>query len=99
MSELNRRYDEMLPTLPAERAVFEAIFRHEEPDGTIWIYHLGLVGEHGSGLTETAPIDQVHAAYSRTVKEPGWERLDPKLMLTPAHLRDQMQHWGKTGQP
>jgi hypothetical protein len=44
MQMLNDRYDENLLALPAERAVFEATFRHTEADGSTWIYHLGLMG-------------------------------------------------------
>jgi hypothetical protein len=97
MSMLNDRYDECLETLPAERAVFEATFRHEEADGSTWIYHLSLMGKDGAGLDESHPVDAAHADYNRRVKERGWEELIPKLMLTPAHLRDAMVHWGETG--
>ncbi len=94
---LNDRYDACVETLPAERAVFEATFRHEEADGSTWIYHLSLMGEDGGGLDESNPVDAAHAGYSRSVKEPGWEELIPKFMLTPNHLRDAMIQWGKTG--
>jgi hypothetical protein len=97
MQMLNDRYDENLLALPAERAVFEATFRHTEADGSTWIYHLGLVGAGGGGLDESIPIDADHAAYSRRVKQPGWEELTPKFMLTPNHLRDAMAEWGRTG--
>ena len=97
MSMLNTRYDECLETLPAERAVFEATFRHEEADGTTWIYHLSLMGRDGAGLDESHQVDAAHADYNRRVKERGWEELIPKLMLTPAHIRDAMVQWGETG--
>jgi hypothetical protein len=97
MSMLTERYDECLETLPAERAVFEATFKHREADGSLWIYHLALMGEDGSGLDESHPVDAAHAAYSRRVKEPGWEEIEPMFMLTPAHLRDVMQRWGASG--
>lgn len=97
MQELHDRYDEMLPALVNERAVFEATFHHQEADGSRWIYHLSLIGEDGAGLDETVPIDATHAAYSREVKEPGWEELRPELMLTPAHIREVMALWGRTG--
>ncbi|MBO0895287.1 MULTISPECIES: DUF6176 family protein [Arthrobacter] len=97
MTMLNSRYDECVETLPAERAVFEASFRHEEADGSTWIYHLSLMGEDGSGLDESNPVDAAHADYNQRVKERGWEELIPKFMLTPAHLRDAMVHWGRTG--
>lgn len=98
MSVLNDRYDECLDSIPAERAVFEATFRHEEADGSTWIYHLSLMGTDGAGLDESNPIDADHAAYSRQVKEPGWEELTPKFMLTPNHIREAMIEWGRTGQ-
>lgn len=97
MSMLTQRYDECVETLPAERAVFEATFKHREADGSLWIYHLALMGEDGGGLDESNPVDAAHAAYSRRVKEPGWEELEPMFMLTPAHLRDAMQRWGGSG--
>ncbi len=97
MSMLTDRYDECLEALPAERAVFEATFRHTESDGSVWIYHLALMGVNGGGLDESHPVDAAHAAYSRRVKEPGWEELEPMFMLTPAHLRETMQQWGDTG--
>jgi hypothetical protein len=97
MKMLNDRYDESLAAIPAERAVFEATFRHTEGDGTTWIYHLSLVGENGGGLDESHQIDADHAAFSRRVKEPGWEELQPKFMLTPAHILANMTAWGRTG--
>lgn len=97
MSMLTDRYDECLQTLPAERAVFEATFRHREADGSLWMYHLALVGENGSGLDESHPVDADHADYSRRVKEPGWEELEPMFMLAPTHLRSAMQQWGTSG--
>lgn len=97
MSMLTERYDECLETLPAERAVFEATFKHREADGSLWIYHLALMGGDGSGLDESHPVDVAHAAYSRSVKEPGWEEIEPMFMLTPAHLRESMQRWGRSG--
>ncbi len=97
MTMLTDRYDECLDTLPAERAVFEATFRHREADGSLWIYHLALMGEDGGPLDESNPVDAAHAAYSRRVKEPGWEELEPMFMLTPAHLLEAMRQWGATG--
>lgn len=98
MSVLNDRYDECLATIPAERAVFEATFRHQEADGSTWMYHLSLVGVNGGGLDESNPIDATHAAYARQTKEPGWEELTPMFMLTPTHIRDAMIEWGRTGE-
>jgi hypothetical protein len=65
--------------------------------GPLWIYHLTLMGEDGGDLDESPPVDAAHAAYSRRVKEPGWEELEPMFMLTPAHLRDAMRAWGTSG--
>ena len=97
MGMLTARYDECLETLPAERAVFEATFRHREADGSLWIYHVALVGEDGGGFDESNAVDADHAAYSRRVKEPGWKEIEPMFMLTPSHLRAAMQRWGATG--
>ena len=97
MSMLTDRYDEVLETLPAERAVFEATFKHREADGSLWVYHLTLMGATGGGLDESNPVDAAHAAYSRRVKEPGWEEIEPMFMLTPPHLREAMEQWGATG--
>ena len=97
MQLLNDRYDESLACLPAERAAFEATFRHTEADGSTWIYHLSLVGENGGGLDESNAIDADHAEYSRRTKEPGWQELTPKFMLAPAHILEAMTTWGRTG--
>lgn len=97
MSTLTERYDECLETLPAERSVLEATFKHREADGSLWTYHLALTGEAGSGLDESYPVDAAHASFSRRVKEPGWEEIEPMFMLTPTHLRDAMQRWGASG--
>lgn len=97
MSMLGNRYDEVLEALPAERAVFEATFRHVDADGATWIYHLALMGREGHGLDESNPVGEAHADYSRRTKEPGWEELEPMFMLTPAHLRDAMEQWADTG--
>lgn len=96
MEVLHERYDEVLESIPAERAVFEATFKHREAYGSTWIYHLSLMGE-GGGLDEQFPIGATHADFSRRVKEPGWEELEPMFMLTPGHLRDAMVAWGATG--
>ena len=97
MNMLNSRPDELQQGLAAERAVFEATFRKFEADGSTWIYHLALTGEESDGLDESIPIDADHAAYSRSVKEPGWEELEPRFMLTPNHLLEAMKHWAATG--
>ena len=97
MEMLNDRYDESLAVISAERSVFEATFRHEEADGSLWIYHLSLTGENGGGLDESHQIGADHAAFSRRVKEPGWEELEPKFMLTPGHILAAMTTWGHTG--
>lgn len=97
MAMLTDRYEECVATLPAERAVFEATFKHREADGSLWIYHLALMGEAGGGLDESHPVDAAHAAYSTRVTEPGWEEIEPMFMLTPRHLRDAMQKWGASG--
>ncbi len=54
------------------------------------------MGEDGGGLDESIPVDADHAAYSRRVKEPGWEEIEPMFMLTPRHLRAAMEQWGET---
>lgn len=97
MNMLNSRPDELQEGLPAERAVFEATFRSIEADGSTWIYHVALMGEESGGLDETLPVDADHAAYSRSVKEPGWEELEPHFMLTPKHLLEAMKRWAATG--
>lgn len=99
MSMLNSRPEELQAALPAERAVFEATFRSREADGSTWIYHLSLMGRGSGGLDETIPIAAEHGTYSRRVKEPGWEELEPFFMLAPAHLVSQMKKWAATGKP
>lgn len=98
MTMLTDRYDEVMTALPAERAVFEATFRHREADGSTWIYHLALMGENGGGLDETRPAGAAHASYSRRVKQAGWEELEPMFMLAPPHLTAAMEQWGATGE-
>lgn len=97
MNMLHDRYDECVETLPAERAVFEATFRHTEADGSVWMYHFSLMGETGGGLDTSNPVDAEHDAYARRTKERGWEDLTPKFMLAPSHIREVMHHWGETG--
>jgi hypothetical protein len=97
MHMLTERYAESVTALEAERSVLEATFRHVESDGSTWIYHFALVGENGSGLDESNPVDAAHAAYSRSVKEPGWEELEPRFMLAPTHLIETMSRWALTG--
>ncbi|MTD16927.1 hypothetical protein GIS00_23615 [Nakamurella sp. YIM 132087] len=99
MQELTDRYDECLDTLPAERAAFEATFRHTEADGSEWMYHLQLIGEDGRGLDTSNPVDAAHEAWARRVKEAGWEELRPVFMLAPQHIMDALTHWGRTGTP
>lgn len=97
MGMLNSRPQELQEGLSAERSVFEATFRSQEADGSTWIYHLALSGGGGGANDENIPVDADHAAYSRRVKEPGWEELEPLFMLTPSHLLHQMSEWAETG--
>lgn len=97
MNMLNSRPEELQESLPAERQVFEATFRHIEVDGSTWIYHLSLMGEDGAGNDETRPVDAALVAYSKQAKEPGWEELEPKFMLTPSKLLDSMKRYADTG--
>lgn len=97
MQMLTDRYDECLAGLPAERAVFEATFKHTEADGSVWMYHLSLMGTGGGGLDTSNPVDAAHEAFARRTKERGWEELTPKFMLTPDHLRRAMISWAETG--
>lgn len=97
MQMLTDRYDECLETLPAERGVFEATFKHTEADGSVWMYHLSLMGRNGGGLDTSNPVDAAHEDYARRTKESGWEELTPKFMLAPEHLRRSMIRWGETG--
>lgn len=97
MQMLTARYDECLATLPAERAAFEATFRHTEADGSVWVYHLSVIGVDGGGLDTSNPVDAEHEAYARRVKERGWENLKPVFMLGPQHIVDAMAQWGRTG--
>lgn len=98
MQMLTDRYDECLETLVAERACFEATFRHTEADGSVWMYHLQLMGEDGGGLDTSNPVDAEHDARARQVKEAGWEDLRPVFMLAPQHIMDAMAKWGRTGE-
>ncbi|MGC2939465.1 MULTISPECIES: DUF6176 family protein [unclassified Brevibacterium] len=98
MGMLNSRPDELQESLPAERQVFEATFRHTEADGSTWIYHLSLMGEDGRGNDESIPIDAAHVAFSKKAKEPGWEELEPRFMLTPTPLLESMKRYAEFGQ-
>ena len=97
MQMLTDRYDECLATLPAERAAFEATFKHTEADGSVWMYHLSLMGEGGSGLDTSNPVDAAHEDYAKRTKHRGWEELTPLFMLGPSHITDAMAEWGRTG--
>lgn len=98
MRTLTERHGECEATLSAERAAFEATFLHVEADGSTWIYHLTLAGEDGCGLDPDArDIDRTHIDYAMRAKMPGWEELEPMLMLTPDHIRASMKRWGQTG--
>lgn len=97
MAVLNDRYGEHEVALSNERQVFEATFKHREADGSLWMYHVSLMGTESEGLDESRPLDALHAAYSRSVKQPGWEELTPMFMLTPEHINNVMTQWGRTG--
>ncbi|XAS69122.1 DUF6176 family protein [Micrococcaceae bacterium Sec5.7] len=97
MAAINDRYDEHEEALSNERQVFEATFKHQEADGTLRIYHVSLMGTNGGGLDESLQMSADHGAYSRRVKQPGWEELTPKFMLTPQHIGAVMTQWGRTG--
>ncbi|MBK5250017.1 MAG: hypothetical protein JJE50_11430 [Actinomycetales bacterium] len=98
MQMLHERYAQCQETLPAERAAFEATFRHTEADGSEWMYHVSVVGEGGSGLDTSIPLDAAHESYARRVKEGGWEELTPAFMLGPQPLLDAMARFGRTGE-
>ncbi|WP_235857100.1 DUF6176 family protein [Occultella glacieicola] len=98
MQMLTDRYAECQATLPAERAAFEATFKHTEADGSVWMYHLALLGTDGSGLDTSNPVDAAHEAFARRVKERGWEELTPMFLLAPAPILDALTRFGRTGQ-
>ncbi|GAA1212422.1 DUF6176 family protein [Rhodoglobus aureus] len=97
MNALNDRYEEHEAAVSSERQIFEATFKSTEANGQVWIYHLSLMGAEGAALDGQLPMGADHAAYSRRAKEPGWEELEPKFMLTPLHLRELMEKWAATG--
>ncbi|MGO1174026.1 MAG: DUF6176 family protein [Actinomycetaceae bacterium] len=98
MAMLHDRYDECEASMAADRAAFEATFLGREADGSLWMYHLSLVGEEPD---EPAPssrsIAADHEAYARRTKERGWEELTPTFMLAPPHIREAMRQWGTSG--
>ena len=97
MQMLTDRYEECLATLPAERAAFEATFKHTEADGSVWMYHLSVMGVNGAGLDTSNPVDAAHEDFAKRTKERGWEELTPLFMLGPAHITEAMAQWGRTG--
>jgi hypothetical protein len=97
MQMLHDRYDECQQTLVTEHAAFEATFRHVEADGSTWMYHLSLIGESGSGLDTSIPVDAAHDAWARRTKHAGWEELEPIFLLAPQHILDAITTWGRTG--
>jgi hypothetical protein len=99
MRLLHDRYDECLAAIPDERAVFEATFTHTESDGSVWMYHLSLMGEDSPGLDVSNPIGRDHLEQAMRTKHKGWEELRPHFMITPSHLAEQFEQWGRTGRP
>ena len=97
MQMLTDRYDECLATLPNERAAFEATFKHTEADGSVWMYHLAVMGTEGGGLDTSNPVDAAHEDYAKRTKERGWEELQPLFMLAPTHITEALASWGNTG--
>jgi hypothetical protein len=98
MQMLNDRRDECVATLSRERAPLQAIFFNTESDGSRWMYYLTLVPEDGPEFDpEGSDIDVAHADYGARVKMPGWEELEPKLLLLPDHIRDAMLQWSQDG--
>lgn len=66
MTALGDRYEEHEAALSNERTVFEATFRHDEADGTTWMYRLSLIGVDGDGLDESL---QMGADHARTLRD------------------------------
>ena len=97
LNMLNARPLEVQAGLSAKRAVFEATFRNVEADGSTWIYHLAVIGAASGQIDESIPVDGDHAAYSRSVQEPGWEELEPRFMLAPTPLLKMMKRWAQDG--
>ena len=97
MQMLTDRYEECLATLPNERAAFEATFKHTEADGSVWMYHLAVMGTEGGGLDTSNPVDAAHDDYAQRTKHRGWEELTPLFMLGPSHITKAMAEWGRTG--
>jgi len=98
MQMLHDRYDECLDTLSRERTAFEATFKHTEADGSVWMYHVSLMGVSGGGLDLSNPVDAAHEAFAREVKEPGWEELTPMFMIAPRHILEELETFGEIGQ-
>lgn len=98
MQMLTDRYEECLATLPRERAAFEATFKHTESDGSVWMYHLAVMGKGGAGLDTSNPVDAAHEDFAKRTKERGWEELTPLFMLGPQPIIDAMARFGRTGE-
>ncbi|MEP6478225.1 MAG: DUF6176 family protein [Rhodoglobus sp.] len=97
MQMLTDRYEECVATLANERAAFEATFKHTEADGSVWMYHLAVMGTEGGGLDTTNPVDAAHEDFAKRTKERGWEELQPLFMLGPTAIIDAMARFGRTG--
>ena len=102
MAMLNERHEECITTLDRDRMAVEVIFRRRDDDSE-WLYWFSLQGdsapENADAVPESErlPIDHDHIGFSRRCKEPGWEELEPQLLLLPAPVRDAVLTWAKAG--
>lgn len=88
MQLLNDRHAECEATLPSERMAFEAIFRHNDEDGTEWMYHLSVYGTGAGVLDESTALNAEIAELSRECKgRGGWEVLAPQVLFAPSAVR------------
>ena len=86
MQMLNDRLDEAVDTLGRERMAIEIVFRSKEQDGD-YLTWVTVQGQGESVDTSTHPLDIDHLSYDKRVREPGWTRGEPQLLLLPDPVR------------
>ena len=93
MQMLNDRLGECVATLDREKMAIEIVFRLLEDDGD-FLYWVTVSGTSGQDVTSSAhPLDVDHLAFDERVRERGWVRAQPQLLLLPDTVRQAVLDW------
>lgn len=97
MRTLNDRVQECRDTWPPSGRPSRRSSGMSTPTGRSGSTTSASTARSRAGLDETNPVDRAHADFARECKEPGWQILQPELLLAPEPVISAMAQWAGSG--